>query len=205
MNVERPAGLAAATCSGFLRESIEKKLAELRYNCGLQRLHLSNAHRGRWSGCPRQDPDKPSSWDLYWENLQAKAQRERPLDVAKADKELADFIAEHRPLMGADWVGNDHGRLCWGHYLGGFPIDQHYCQREEGHDGNCADEWPETRWACESPRGSWPKGVTCDREWRELIEKSRTAGAVPAHADESRPQTTGDATESQNCDSATTR
>ena len=174
LNVERPAGLAAATCSGFLREQIEKRLKELRYNCGLQRLHLANAHGRRWSGCPRQDPDKPSSWDLHWENLQAEAQRERPKDVAKADKELADFIAEHRPLMGADWIGNDHGRLCWGHYLGGMPIDQHYCQREEGHDGNCADEWPETRWACESPRGSWPKGVTCDREWREKIESQNS-------------------------------
>lgn len=158
--------------SAFVREQIEKQLAALRADCALQRLHLANAHGPRWSGCKRENPDKPSSWDLHWENLQAKAQLERPKDVAAADKRLADFIAEHRAIMGPDWIGNDHGRLCWGNYFGGIPIGQHYCQREEGHEGNCSNEI-----------GSWPKGVTCQREWQEkqnnlLAEKASQPSAA---------------------------
>lgn len=164
----------------ILRDAINQKLAELRKDCALQRLHLKNAFGRRWSGCQRQDPEKPSSWDLYWENLQAEAQRERPKDVEAADKALADFIAECRVIMGPDWIGNDHGRLCWATYLGGMPIDTHYCVREEGHAGNHADEWPETRWACNGPRGSWPQGVTCDREWRELIADKKEKGSEVA-------------------------
>lgn len=49
--------------STFLKEQIEKKLKELRYDCGLQRLHLANAHGWRWSGCERKEPYNPSSWD----------------------------------------------------------------------------------------------------------------------------------------------
>lgn len=118
-----------------LASVIEQNLHVLRHDCALQRLHLRNAHGPRWSGCPRKDPDKPSSWDLYWENLQAEAQRERPKDVAAADKRLADFIAESRKVMGPDWPGNDHGRLCWSPFFGGLPINQFYCQLQEGHTG----------------------------------------------------------------------
>lgn len=143
--------------SPFVREQIEKRLKELRENCALQRLHLRNAHGRRWSGCERSDRNNPSSWDLYWENLQAEAQRERPKWVEAADKQLSDFIAEHRPLMGADWVGNDHGRLCWAPYCGGRPIDQHYCQLDEGHEGAHADQ-----------SGAWPRDVTNDHEWHRL-------------------------------------
>lgn len=163
---------APSGISDLLRDSIENQLANLRETCAIKRLHLRNAHGPRWSGCPRRNPDKPDSWDLHWENLQATAQIECPKEVERADKDLADFIAIHRPVMGPEWIGNSHGRLCWEPYLGGFPIDRHYCQREEGHEGNHADEWPETRWACEHPRGSWPQGVTCDREWQDKIKAS---------------------------------
>jgi len=146
--------------SDFIKQQIEKQLAKLREDCGLQRLHLKNAHGPRWSGCPRRDPDHPSSWDKHWEDLQAQAQIDRPKDVAAADKALSDFIAEHRPIMGADWPGTDHGRLCWSDFLGGLPIDQHYCQREEGHDGRHADFV-----------AAWPQGVTGNREWQELRER----------------------------------
>lgn len=156
-----------------LQEIIDKRLAELRSVCCIKRQCVRNAFGRRWAGCPRRNPDKPDSWDLHWENRQAQAQIERPKEVVVADKALADFIAESRPIMGPRWIGNDHGRLCWADYLGGLPIDHHYCQREEGHDGNHADEWPEHRWACEGPRGSWPQGVTSDHEWRELIEKHK--------------------------------
>lgn len=145
--------------SSFLREQIEKRLKELRYNCGLQRLHLRIAHGPRWSGCQRRNPEKPDSWELYWEELQAKAQQERPKDVEAADKALVDFIAEHRPLMGDDWIGDDHGRLCWSPFLGGRPIDQHYCQREEGHTGTHGNEL-----------GAWPIGVTNEHEWHRLLD-----------------------------------
>lgn len=143
-----------------IREQIEKQLVALRYNCGLQRLHVRNAHGPRWSGCQRRNPDKPDSWELYWENLQAAAQVERPAWVEKADMELAEFIAYHRAGMGPDWIGNDHGRLCWAPYLGGMPIDQHYCQKAEGHTD-----------AHGNHRGEWPQGVTNEHEWRRLLEK----------------------------------
>lgn len=149
---------------------INAKLAELRRACELARQAMRDAFGRRWSGCNRQNSDKPSSWDLHWENRQAEARIQRPLDVEARERELAEFIAESRLVMGPDWIGNDHGRLCWEPYLGGMPIAHHFCQREEGHDGNHADEWPETRWACNSPRGSWPQGVTNDREWRQLAE-----------------------------------
>lgn len=177
------AGLAAASGSGFLREAIEKKLKELRADCAVKRLIKHNAFGSRWARRGRSDEENRRDCgpnDKYWDDKQAEAQRTAVAEVLAADKALADFIAEHRPIMGADWIGNDHGRLCWAHYLGGYPIDQHYCQREEGHDGNCADEWPETRWACESPHGSWPKGVTCDREWRARIESQNDPSSAAA-------------------------
>lgn len=173
--------------SDFIRQQIEKRLKELRDDCGLQRLHLRNAHGPRWSGCQRRNPEKPDGWELYWENLQAAAQAERPTWVKAADQALSDFIAEHRPIMGAGWIGNDHGRLCWSAFLGGSPIDQHYCQREEGHSGPHGNKV-----------GEWPIGVTNCHEWNRLLEKlpkgstgleQSGGGTVPAHADESRPQT----------------
>ena len=50
-----------------LKSIITQRLVELRHDCALQRLHLRNAHGRRWSGCKRDDPDNPSSWDLHWE------------------------------------------------------------------------------------------------------------------------------------------
>lgn len=144
----------------LIKQTIEDKLAALRSNCALQRWHVRVAFGRRWSGCPRKDPANPSSWDLHWENLQLKAQEERPKDVLKADQDLADFIAECRPIMGADWLGNDHGRLCWEPYTGGRPIGHHYCQKAEGHKGDHGNEV-----------GEWPQGVTDETEWRKLKER----------------------------------
>lgn len=134
--------------SQFIEDAINARLAELRYQCGLQRQHLKNANGRRWSGAPRADPDHPSSWDLYWEGKQAQAQVSSQEDVRAADQALAEFISEQRPIMGPDWIGNDHGRLCWDSFLGGLPIAQHYCQLPEGHEGNHADAsggWRPTR------------------------------------------------------------
>lgn len=150
-----------------LKAQIEKRFKELRYDCGLQRLHCRNAFGRRWSGCQRENPDKPSQWDLHWENLQSAAQVQRPLDVAAADKRLADFISESRLIIGAEWPGNDHGRLCWSPFCGGMPIDQHYCQLEEGHDG------PHEGPGDYAPSFAWPNSklqeVTNEHEWYKLI------------------------------------
>jgi hypothetical protein len=50
----------------------------------------------------------------YWRDLKAKCAAERPVELAGLLKEMADFIAEHRPAMGADWVPDGHGAACAG-------------------------------------------------------------------------------------------
>jgi hypothetical protein len=170
--------------SAFLREQIKKRLAELRYKCGLQRLYLRHATGRRWAYGSRSSAEMERDYgssDKYWDETQAKSKRDAEAGIELADKELADFIAEHRTLMGSDWVGNLHGKLCWSPYSGGRPIDQHYCQKPVGHDGQHGNE-----------KGEWPLDVTNEYEWRRLLEKT-ASGAVPAHADESRPQTTAGA------------
>ena len=131
----RTVGVLLGMNMSDLKQQIEKRLKELRDDCALQRIHVRNAFGTRWSGCQRANPDKPSQWDLHWENLQAEAQMQRPKDVEVADKRLAEFIQESRVIMGAEWPGTDHGRLCWAPFCGGLPIGQFYCQREEGHAG----------------------------------------------------------------------
>jgi hypothetical protein len=151
-------------------EALEKKLEELRAECALQRLVKRNAFGRRWA----LSGGRGASADKYWDDRQAAAQAEATAALEAADRALVDFIAESRVIMGPDWIGSDHGRLCWEPYLGGYPIDQHYCCKPEGHTDHHADEIPTQRWACNSPRGQWPQGVTGDREWHELIEGSKT-------------------------------
>lgn len=183
MSIQQPAA-GVAQASEFLRGAIDEKLAELREACAVKRQIKRNAFGRRWAlnarGTAENERNSGSS-DKYWDDCQAVAQTNAVADLAAADKALADFIAEHRPLMGVDWIGNEHGRLCWEPFLGGLPIDQHYCQREEAHDGNHAVEWPETRWACDHRRGSWPQGVTNVYEWRELVEKTKAAETTKAN------------------------
>lgn len=131
--------------STFVADQIRARLEILRHACAVARIAVRDAFRGKWGD------------GKYWQDRQAEAQIERPKDVITADKALSDFIAEHRPIMGAEWPGTDHGRLCWAPYCGGYPIDQHYCQREENHEGHHADE-----------NGAWPKNVSSDREWHDL-------------------------------------
>lgn len=158
---QKPAGLAPCG-SAFVRESIEKKLKELRADGGLQRLIKRNAFERRWARSGRSDSENKldcGSSDKYWDDRQAESQRNSIAAVEAADKALADFIAEHRPLMGVDWPGNDHGRLCWSPYLGGRPIDQHYCQKPEGHSEPHGNDI-----------GEWPISVTNEYEWHRLLE-----------------------------------
>lgn len=192
--------------SSILRETIETKLAYLRADCALKREIKRNAFGRRWARSARSNAENerdcgPS--DKYWDDLQAEAQRKSTAELEAADKALADLIAEARPVMGPEWLGNDHGRLCWAGYLGGYPIKHHYCIREEGHEGHHADEWPHTRWACEDEAGSWPQGATCNREWNELAEAERArraaaAEGVPEKAcEQSGPQGHSDGTEAE--------
>jgi hypothetical protein len=150
--------------STFIREQIEKQVKALRYDCGLQRLMKRQAFGDRWARAGRSNAENerdsgPS--DKYWDDRQAESQRKYTAAVESADKALANFIAEHRPIMGAEWIGNDHGRLCWEPYLGGLPIDQHYCQKEEGHQGNHGNEV-----------GEWPQGATNQYEWQRLARRA---------------------------------
>ncbi len=143
--------------SDFLKEQIEKQVKKLRADCAVKREIKRNAFGRRWALASRGHPDKPDGSDKYWDDLQAKEQVTRTEDLANADKTLAGFITEHRSFMGPDWIGNDHGRLCWCPFLGGTPIDQHYCEREENHDGPHADS-----------AFAWPREVTNEHEWHKL-------------------------------------
>ena len=137
-------GLASGSASSFLREAIEKRLAEMRRHCAILKEGIRHA----------QDPK--SYWgddyggSTYWRDLKAKCAAERPIEYAAALKELADFIAEHRPLMGADWMPDGHGRRCWAQFL---HYRFHYCEKPEGHEGNCA-----------CSEGEWPQGVRSSQQ-----------------------------------------
>lgn len=143
---------ASGSAPSFIRDAINKRLAEMRRICAIKKEGVRHA----------QDPK--SYWgddyggSSYWRDLKAKCAAERPVELAGLLKEMADFIAEHRPAMGADWVPDGHGCLCWAPYLGGIPIDQHYCDREEGHTGphRCT-------------RGAWPQNVRGSQDWHRLL------------------------------------
>lgn len=147
-------------CSGFLRESIESRLQELRDDVALQ-LHLERHALGpRWARSARSTQENQRNQghsDPYWDGIQRDAIEERRQAVKDSEQALRDFIAEHRYLMGQEWIGNDHGRLCFMTHLGGFPIDRHYCQRQEGHDGFCQND-----------KGAWPCGCESDYDVRQL-------------------------------------
>lgn len=146
-----------ADCSSFVRVSIDAKLADLRKKCALARESKRTAFGRRWALSARSTKENACDFspsDLYWDERQSRAQSSSLLSVDEADKALADFVAEHRALMGPDWIGNDHGRLCWASFLGGLPIDRHYCQDEENHTG-----------FCQGDKGAWPQGVHDEAEW----------------------------------------
>lgn len=88
--------------STFLKEQTEKRLKELRYNCGLQRLYLRNASEKRWARAARSTEENQrdcGSSDKYWDDVQAKSLTKAASGIAEADKLLAEFIAEHRAMM----------------------------------------------------------------------------------------------------------
>lgn len=153
-----PMSTITTPCSGFVRESIESRLAELRADCALKRHIQRSAFGRRWANSSRteEEMDRDNGpQDAYWDELQASAQKKAVADTAGADAVLAAFIAEHRHFMGPDWIGNDHGLLCWHSITAGQPIATHYCQLEPGHSGPHADE--HGRW--ETPRPPKPRVV----------------------------------------------
>jgi hypothetical protein len=156
-----PGDSGRSSCSAFLRDAVEKQLEKLRSDCAVKRLIKRNAFGRRWALSGRGKVDEPSSSDKYWDDRQAAAQHKSTEELESADQTLTDFIAEHRQMMGADWIGNDHGRLCWAPFAGGLPIDQHYCQMNEGHEGNHCNHL-----------GAWPQGVTNSHEWHRLLEQN---------------------------------
>lgn len=119
--------LAGATGSAFVREAIMQRLKELRTECALRLGMLEDSKTGFW------EPSK------YWQDMRVKTILEGKEKAHNALKSLEDFVAEHRPIMGAAWMRKHNGRLCWAKYLGGYPIDTHYCIRPEGHKGRHHD------------------------------------------------------------------
>lgn len=147
--------------SQFLKEAVEKELRVLRAHCATVKYGLDHATdpKSYWG------TDTGSS--TYWADMKAKAAVDRAVELEEAYAKLASFIAEHRDLMGPDWIGNDHGRLCWASYLGGMLIAFHHCQCDEGHEGNHANDI-----------GAWPQGVRSDQQWHALKEAEERKGAA---------------------------
>lgn len=135
------------TDSEFLRRKISERLHELRIAVAIPR-HVIREWRQGWV-----EPTR------YWQARKFECIGRLRAEIKNAERELRDFIADHRSIMGPEWIGNDHGRLCWDSFLGGLPIDQHYCQLEEGHDGFCSGE-----------TFAWPKGVRNEFTWRRIRE-----------------------------------
>ena len=147
-------------CSDFVSEQIESRLQELRDDVALQ-LYLERQSLGpRWARAGR-SPDEnkrnQGNNDPYWDGIQRDAIEERRAAVKVAESSLREFISEHRYLMAPDWIGNDHGRLCFMTHLGGLPIDRHYCQMPEGHNG-----------FCRNGKGAWPSGCESGYAVRRL-------------------------------------
>lgn len=136
------------TSSTVVREAIEKKLKELQQDCCIRKEWMRQTHDDWFWGSSDEGKRK-----------QEEAKIERPKDYEAALKTLSTFVEEHRPLMGDDWPETPGGRKCWAPYLGGMPIDQHYCQMEEGHEGHHCDS-----------RIKWPQGVANDRQMHEWFD-----------------------------------
>lgn len=123
--------------SAFLQRAINNELERLREKCAVARCILRRqlrVHPDNWGGSPEQSRKSRA------ENIPKSEAR-----IEAADAALAAFVSEHRPMMPPDWIDTDHGRLCWDDFLGGSPIDQHYCHLPEGHDGphqDAAGTWP---------------------------------------------------------------
>lgn len=113
----------------FFQQSARAELSRLQGELALHRGVLRSQRRGPW------EPDR------YWQVKKVHALEETKVRIRESEIALGNFIDEHCSFLGA--VSN-HGRLCWDSYLGGQPIDLHYCQLDEWHPGahaNYIGQW----------------------------------------------------------------
>ncbi len=123
--------------SPFIIDTINKRVRELRDQCSYQLNSISSYEKSLNHKQTDDYPNKYRNKDIQeaTQNLKkAQAKYAEELQI------LADFIAEHRPVMDPDWIDNDHGRLCWHHGFAHFPISSHFCQLPENHEGDHRDE-----------------------------------------------------------------
>jgi hypothetical protein len=109
--------------------AVREHLQKLRYELALMRGVLRYSRRHHWGQ------------DRYWQVKKYQSQQEYKQRIAAAARELSAFIRVH------EWVLGDvpnNGRLCWHCFTGGLPIDTHYCELPEGHEGdhqNAIGKW----------------------------------------------------------------
>lgn len=128
--------------SNFMRLAALGEIARLRAELALRRGILRDQRRYSFGG------DRRAAVSKVCEINKSKAR------VSAAGTELAEFILEHRQLVGD--IPNC-GRLCWHKFTGGQPIDTHYCQLKEGHDGDHCDT--AGRWRDQLPRAPQVKAT----------------------------------------------
>jgi len=121
------------TLSPFIIDSINTRLRELRDQCS---YNLNSVHSYQKSLHHKRTNDYPNKYrekEIFEAGLELEKSQGR---YAEQLQILADFIAEHRPVMAPDWIDNDHGRLCWHHSIHGMPIGSYFCQLPEDHAGD---------------------------------------------------------------------
>lgn len=122
--------------SPFILDAVEKELRKLRDQCSYLKGSMPSYEHNLHYVRNNDRPDKHRDYHIAEAEENLRGVKER---LAHAHQVLADFIAEQRPIMGAEWIGNDHGRLCWHHHFSHFPISSHYCQLPEDHEGDHDD------------------------------------------------------------------
>ena len=133
--------------------AINTRLSELQRACAIARLLVHENRRAHY--------------EPYEERKRHVNIRSNRKKVQNAERALSEHNAKYRSIMGDDWAPNS-GRLCWASVLGGSPIDRHYCDQPEGHDG------PHS-----TPKGCWTDedAAKSDRRWT-IYERACHAAAV---------------------------
>ncbi len=134
--------------------AINARLAELQRVCAIERHVLHENRRAHY------EPYEERRRHINIRNC-----RQR---VREAERALAAHVAKYRHIMGDGWAPHA-GRLCWSSVLGGMPIDQHYCDKPEGHDG------PHS-----TPKGCWTDedAAKRDRRWTIYQEACCKAAVI---------------------------
>jgi len=112
--------------SPFITDAVEKELRKLRDQCSYLKNSVRSYEHTLHHTRTNDRPNKHRDYHIAEAEKNLAGGQER---LNQALQTLAAFIAEHRPIMGPEWIGNDHGRLCW------HNISSNFCQLQEGHDG----------------------------------------------------------------------